>query len=470
MVVTRAYLYGVLVQGVASEGADPVGEAAAQAAAMTNRAPARPGAAGAPGRGGRPPSTAAIYRPAGSGRTTFERRAAREIMRCWEAAWRHRSTTAAGAPARHRPRPPGGDIGGIAGACPAGRAGERHGDGDRARGAHRAERAEGAKAAMIGERFVNRLVSEMGFGEVPLAERPTVSVDGISRPVFAPRAVIYGTEGWNAGLPTYFETSSMIGPTRSIGSSRTTPRAWPASPSISSRTIGWAASDRPSGPGLTIRGRRCRTSRQAASTAGQAMRSSRSVMRSMSSPSFLTIQKVGADPRYLARDGGWRADPEPLQPIRVDRQESRTLIYVGPDIVDYLDDDQRLRVGSSRPISPATLCGPTSRHPQEESEDPSSSLAPGRQPLPRSRRRSKDPRSRTQAGGGSSLRPSYRRDRLSGIRCGGCSRCCCCSSPLAAERPTGTSMSGPSRPRRCGTTRSSPAANDLQRLRQQLTQ
>jgi hypothetical protein len=62
-------------------------------------------------------------------------------------------------------------------------------------------------------------------------------------------------------------------------------------------------------------------------------------------PLLLTIQKVGADPRYLARDGGWRADPEPLQPTRVERQEGRTLIYVGPDIVNHLDDDQRLRVG-----------------------------------------------------------------------------------------------------------------------------
>ncbi len=62
-------------------------------------------------------------------------------------------------------------------------------------------------------------------------------------------------------------------------------------------------------------------------------------------PLLLTIQKVGADPRYLARDGGWRADPQPLQPTRVERQEGRTLIHVGPDIVNHLDDDQRLRVG-----------------------------------------------------------------------------------------------------------------------------
>ncbi len=62
-------------------------------------------------------------------------------------------------------------------------------------------------------------------------------------------------------------------------------------------------------------------------------------------PLLLTIQKVGADPRYLARDGGWRADPEPLTPTKVERQDGRTLIHVGPDIVNHLDDDQRLRIG-----------------------------------------------------------------------------------------------------------------------------
>jgi hypothetical protein len=62
-------------------------------------------------------------------------------------------------------------------------------------------------------------------------------------------------------------------------------------------------------------------------------------------PLLLTIQKVGADPRYLAKDGGWRADPEPLTPTKVERQDGRTLIHVGPDIVNHLDDDQRLRIG-----------------------------------------------------------------------------------------------------------------------------
>ena len=60
-----------------------------------------------------------------------------------------------------------------------------------------------AKAAIIGERFVNRLVSEMGFADVPPADRPTVA--GGSRPIFAPRAVVYGVDGWTAGPPAYYE-------------------------------------------------------------------------------------------------------------------------------------------------------------------------------------------------------------------------------------------------------------------------
>ena len=37
---------------------------------------------------------------------------------------------------------------------------------------------------------------------------------------------------------------------------------------------------------------------------------------------LLTIQKGGADTRYLSRDGGWRADPEPLQPTSVERRKA----------------------------------------------------------------------------------------------------------------------------------------------------
>jgi hypothetical protein len=62
-----------------------------------------------------------------------------------------------------------------------------------------------AKAAMIGERFVNRLVSEMGFGEMPEAERPKIAVNGGERPVFARRAVAYGIAGWSNGPPDFFE-------------------------------------------------------------------------------------------------------------------------------------------------------------------------------------------------------------------------------------------------------------------------
>ena len=202
-----AYLYGVLVQGVASDGADPAGEAAAHAAAMMNQR-ARTGRArpGAPAGEGGPPAAAPADRPASMGRTTWERRAAREIMRCWEGSM----SASVDNPHLVRLLGIGRDLLAEISAellALARRAGLEHGMENAIARVVVTEQNEQriAKAAMIGERFVNRLVSEMGFGEAPVADRPTVSVDGTSRPVFAPRAVTYGTEGWGAGPPTYFE-------------------------------------------------------------------------------------------------------------------------------------------------------------------------------------------------------------------------------------------------------------------------
>lgn len=61
-------------------------------------------------------------------------------------------------------------------------------------------------------------------------------------------------------------------------------------------------------------------------------------------PLRFTLQRVGADRRYLGGDGRWRADPEPLQPQRVDKHDARTVISVGPGIVDHLGEDERVRV------------------------------------------------------------------------------------------------------------------------------
>jgi hypothetical protein len=202
-----AYLYGVLVQGVAAEGADPAGEAAAQAAAISSQR-ARVGRArpGAPSADGSPSVIVTADRPAGAGRTTWERRAAREIMRCWE-----RSMAASvDSPQLLRLLGIGRDLLAEISAellTLARRAGLEGGMEKAIARVSYTEQNEQriAKAAMIGERFVNRLVSEMGFGEAPLADRPTVTVDGVSRAVFAPRPATYGIDGWNAAPPTFLE-------------------------------------------------------------------------------------------------------------------------------------------------------------------------------------------------------------------------------------------------------------------------
>ncbi|MFI5001311.1 MAG: virulence factor SrfC family protein, partial [Reyranellales bacterium] len=198
-----AYLYSVLVQGAATEGADPTGDAAAQAAALSSQRArigrARPGAPAT--EGGLPAGV-----PAATGRATWERRAAREIMRCWESSM----AASVDSPQLVRLLGIGRDLLAEISAellALARRAGLESGMEKAIARVAITEQNEQriAKAAMIGERFVNRLVSEMGFGETPVTERPTVTVDGASRPVFAPRAVVYGIDGWSAGPPTYFE-------------------------------------------------------------------------------------------------------------------------------------------------------------------------------------------------------------------------------------------------------------------------
>lgn len=62
-------------------------------------------------------------------------------------------------------------------------------------------------------------------------------------------------------------------------------------------------------------------------------------------PLLLTIQKLGADRRYLARDGSWRSESDALQPQKIERQGGATLVYVGPEIVNCIDEDERLRIG-----------------------------------------------------------------------------------------------------------------------------
>jgi hypothetical protein len=61
-----------------------------------------------------------------------------------------------------------------------------------------------AKAAMVGQRFVNRLVSEMGFGQLPDQQRPMVTVADQPRPVFWARPVAYGIDGWHEDRPPFF--------------------------------------------------------------------------------------------------------------------------------------------------------------------------------------------------------------------------------------------------------------------------
>ena len=61
-------------------------------------------------------------------------------------------------------------------------------------------------------------------------------------------------------------------------------------------------------------------------------------------PLRFTLQRTGSDQRYLGSDGRWRADPEPLEPLSVERRDGRTFLGVGPNIVDQLNEDERVHV------------------------------------------------------------------------------------------------------------------------------
>jgi len=200
-----AQLYGVLVQGVSTSETPGDGAEPSASKVMPSQG-VRVGRA----RPGAPPSASApapvpAERPV-SGRSTWERRASREIVRFWQLSMAAsvddvRLVQLLGI---------GHDLLSEISAELSALA-RRSGLEDRIDAAIKQisttepNEQRIAKAAMIGERFVNRLVSEMGFGEVASADRPSVNVDGKSRPIFAARPVVYGLESWGAGLPTYFE-------------------------------------------------------------------------------------------------------------------------------------------------------------------------------------------------------------------------------------------------------------------------
>lgn len=61
-------------------------------------------------------------------------------------------------------------------------------------------------------------------------------------------------------------------------------------------------------------------------------------------PLRFTLQRTGADQRYLGSDGRWRADAEPLVPESVERRDGRTFLGIGPNIVDQINEDERVHV------------------------------------------------------------------------------------------------------------------------------
>jgi hypothetical protein len=65
---------------------------------------------------------------------------------------------------------------------------------------------------------------------------------------------------------------------------------------------------------------------------------------SVAEPLTFTLQRVGADRRYLGRDGLWRNEIEGLKPRQVESRDGKTLLKVGPEIVDRLGEDERLRL------------------------------------------------------------------------------------------------------------------------------
>jgi hypothetical protein len=203
-----SYLYASFVHGFTGETG--TAETAAESlpnssvSALRSRVGrARPGASPSDDRVGQPAGEPA---PRTYGRATWEKRAAQEVLRCWERSMAEAIDDAELARDLRMTRDLLAEI-----------SAELLALARRARLQDAVELAIGniahteqseqriAKAAMIGERFVNRLVSEMGFGNVPDADRPKVAVNGGERPVFAARPVSYGTTGWGSGPPDFFE-------------------------------------------------------------------------------------------------------------------------------------------------------------------------------------------------------------------------------------------------------------------------
>src|SRR4029078_2569446 len=60
-----------------------------------------------------------------------------------------------------------------------------------------------AKAAIIGEKFLTRFVSDMGFSTAKPEDRPTVEVEGQTRMVFSQRATSYGARDWTGEVENY---------------------------------------------------------------------------------------------------------------------------------------------------------------------------------------------------------------------------------------------------------------------------
>jgi hypothetical protein len=60
-----------------------------------------------------------------------------------------------------------------------------------------------SKAAIIGEKFLNRFVSDMGFGSAKPEDRPTVEVEGQTRMVFSQRPTSYGSRDWTGEVENY---------------------------------------------------------------------------------------------------------------------------------------------------------------------------------------------------------------------------------------------------------------------------
>jgi hypothetical protein len=58
----------------------------------------------------------------------------------------------------------------------------------------------------------------------------------------------------------------------------------------------------------------------------------------------LTIQKATPDGPYLGRNGTWQPSPDSFTPLGVESDGKRTLVQLGPEIVDRIAEDERIKV------------------------------------------------------------------------------------------------------------------------------